>query len=125
MAQDAQIKALVDFDCLDCVHTVQFDLMSLHDAKGTVSCPHCHRPYQFDRHFLAQLEKLRNLVLAVREAEEIIGNCQIAVTVPGGEVKIPYRLLLTRMNTLISLEVSGKAMDFNFRIEPLNDAAFR
>jgi len=117
----------IDFDCLeeDCNTTIQFNLMSLKENQGQVGCPNCHRQYQFDRSFLKKLEKLRNLVLAVREAEDILGSCNIAITTPAGEVKIPYQLLLTRLNTMISLSVGGHQMDFNFRVEPLQDGTFR
>jgi hypothetical protein len=99
--------------------------MGLKENKGNVSCPGCHRPYQFDRAFLEKLEKLRAIVVAVRGAEDILGHCNVAVTTPMGEVKVPYQLLLTRLNTLISLEVNDKVIDFNFRVEPLGDGSFR
>jgi len=119
------MKAVIDFACIDCSGTVEFNLMTVNEEKGQVSCPHCHRPYKFKRPFLDNLEKLRRLVLAVRDAEGILGDCNVAVTTPQGEVKIPYRLLLTRLNTLITLEVSGQVIDFNFRVEPLNETTFR
>ena len=117
------MKAHVDFDCLEdgCGHTVEFDLMSLRDSKGLIGCPNCRRQYQFAKGFLEKLEKLKKLVIAVRECESILGDCNIAVATPAGEVKVPYRLLLTRLNTLISLDVNGESVDFNFRIEPLDE----
>lgn len=36
-----------------------------------------------------KLNKLKNLILALRDAEPILGDCNVAVTVPAGEVKIP------------------------------------
>ncbi len=119
--------AKIDFDCLeaDCGQTIQFNLMGLKKNKGVVTCPHCHRPYEFDRAFLGKLEKLRTMVQAVKDAEDILGNCNVAITTPAGEVKIPYQLLLTRLNTLISLDVGDRKIDFNFRIEPFNDTTFR
>lgn len=127
MSPPAEMQAVVDFDCLDqdCSGNVVFDLLALSDADGAVTCPECHHPYQFDRAFVEKLQKLRKLVMTVRECEGILGDCNVAVTTPAGEVKIPYRLLLTRLNTLISLDVSGRTVDFNFRVEPLNDASFR
>lgn len=122
-----QLIAKVDFDCIedDCKHTIQFNLMSLKENKGQITCPSCHRPYKFDKSFLSKLEKLRTMVQAVKEAEDILGNCNVAITTPAGEVKIPYQLLLTRLNTLISLNVGDYKIDFNFRIEPLNDGTFK
>ena len=118
-----KMKAIVDFDCIenDCKQTIQFDLLQLQTAKGTLSCSHCHIRYQFDRSFLSKLDKLRRLVLAVQDAEAILGDCNIYINTPTNEVKIPYRLLLTRLNTLISLQVSGTTIDFHFRVEPLTN----
>lgn len=121
-----QFCAMVDFACLeaDCDELIKFNVMGLQKDEGRISCPHCHRQYQFDEAFLEKLGKLRNLILSVREAEDILGDCNVAVTTAGGEVKIPYRLLLTRMNSLLTLDVGGEKVDFCFRIEPI-EGSFR
>lgn len=121
------MKALIDFDCIetDCGTTVQFNLVDLMDGSAKVSCANCHKIYAFDKEFLGKLNKLRLLILAVQDAEEILGDCNISVITPAGDVKIPYRLLLTRLNTLIALNCDGKKLEFNFRIEPLSDATFK
>ena len=127
MAKKPNLAAQFDFECLehDCGATIRFDLMHLEKNERQVACPACHRLYRFDKTFIAKLEKLRQLVLAVRDAEEILGDCSIGVATPAGDVKLPYRLLLTRLNTLISLKAFGQTIDFIFRVEPLNEAAFR
>jgi hypothetical protein len=110
----------------DCTEVIQFNLMQLKEDKGLLKCPCCHRQYEFvDDVFIGKLEKLRKLLLAVQDAEEILGDCNVGVTTLNGEVKIPYRLLLTRLNTMISLEVGGRKVDFHFRVEPLDNASFR
>ncbi|MCJ8332106.1 MAG: hypothetical protein HRT89_09545 [Lentisphaeria bacterium] len=120
-----KLQALVDFQCIDCAETIDFNLMTLQENDGQVSCKHCHRPFKFSKKFQEKLLKLRQLIVAIREAEDIIDDCNVSVTTAIDNVKVPYRLLLTRMNTLISLKVSNKVIDFNFRIEPLNDEAFK
>ncbi len=121
------MKALIDFNCIenDCGTTIHFNLLDLMKNGSKVTCGHCHRIYQFDPAFIQKLEKLRVLILAVRDAEEILGDSNISVVTPAGTVTLPYRLLLTRLNSLISLDCNGTKMDFNFRIEPLNDATFK
>ncbi len=121
------MKAIVDFDCTenDCGSTIQFNLLELNGDTGNIACPECHRIYEFEAKFLAKLEKLRVLILAVQDAEEILDDCDVAVITPAGEVKLPYRLLLTRLNTLISLDCNGKKLMFNFRVEPLNETIFK
>jgi len=121
------MKALIDFDCIedDCEKNIQFDLLKLKDDNGKITCQNCHRIYEFEKAFLKKLEKLRVLILAVQDAEDILGDCNVAIVTPSGEVKVPYRLMLTRLNTLISLSLNGKRRDFNFRVEPLNDGLFK
>ena len=122
------MRAIIDFTCMDeeCDEVIQFNLMQLRDNKGLLKCPACHRQYEFaDDVFIEKLEKLRNLLLAVQDAEDILGDVNVGVTTLNGEVKIPYRLLLTRLNTMITLDVGGTKVDFHFRVEPLDNASFR
>ena len=119
-----KLVAKIDFDCIadGCGKTINFDLLTLQENDSQVCCEHCFNAYQFDDVFIDKLQKLRNMVLAVKEAEDILDDCNVAITTVNEEVKLPYRLLLTRMNTLISLNVFDKIIDFNFRIEPLNNS---
>ncbi len=121
------MHAVVDFACVDaeCQATVRFNLMELRESKGRIACGECHREYRFDRTFIGKLERFRRLILALQEAEDILGDASIAVSTPMGEVKVPYRLLLTRLNTSISLDMGDRRADFNFRVEPLNNGSFR
>jgi hypothetical protein len=114
-------SAMVDFKCLqhDCDAVVEFNIMGLKKNNGVVSCPTCHHQVEFNEEFIGKLEKLRNLLIAVQEAEDILGDCNVGVTTPAGEIKVPYRLLLTRLNSLLTLDVAGEKVDFAFRIEPI------
>ena len=117
--------ALLDFVCPDCGGVVKFNLMELDQSEFQVMCPKCHRPYQFDDQLRDKFMKLERLILAVRDAEPILGDCNVAVAVPAGEVKIPYALLLTRMNTMITLNLGDKKVDFHLWIEPSSADTFR
>ncbi|MCF7853864.1 MAG: hypothetical protein K9N51_03630 [Candidatus Pacebacteria bacterium] len=125
--REQKLHAVVDFVCLnqECGAVVKFDVLGLQRSKGKVVCPECRREYHFDRSFLDKLQRLRKLIFAVRDAEDILGDINVAVTTPMGEVKVPYRLLLTRLNTTITIGVGGTQVDFNFRIEPLSDGGVR
>lgn len=118
-----ELQAVVDFICLDndCESVIKFNVLELEASQGRVTCPVCHREYDFDRAFLNKLERLRNLILSVRAAEDLLGDVNVAITTPTDEVRIPYRLLLTRLNTIITLDIGNRRVDFNFRIEPLNE----
>lgn len=119
--------AQLDFICMEsgCGGLVRFNLMELDQNGFQVMCPKCHRPYEFDQALQEQFLKLRQLILAVREAEPILGDCNVGVAVPGGEVKIPYSLLLTRMNTMITLKIGEQKVDFHLWVEPSSSDTFR
>ncbi len=126
-AKSEKSKAQIDFLCVepDCGAVVKFDLMELAREDFQTLCPKCHKPYQFDAELRGKLMKLHKLILALREAEPILGDCNVAVTVPGGEVKVPYALLLTRLNTMISLKLGDRKVDFHLWIEPTSSDTFR
>ena len=128
MAEKAEkSKAQIDFICMepDCGAVIKFDLMELAKDDFQTLCPKCHTPYQFNAGLRDKFGKLQKLIEALREAEPILGDCNVAVTVPGGEVKVPYALLLTRLNTMISLKLGDKKVDFHLWIEPSSANTFR
>ena len=122
-ADQGELRAVVGFICLDeeAESVMKFNIMDLEEAGGRVTCPECRREYDFDRSFLDKLERLRTLILSVRAAEDLLGDVNVAITTSTEEIRIPYRLLLTRLNTIISIDIGGVKVDFNFRIEPLNE----
>jgi len=126
MAENKIGKSQVDFLCAepDCGGVVKFNLADAGNGRLQAVCPKCHKIYEFDEELLGNLRKLLNLVNAVRDAESILGNCNVAVTVPGGEVKVPYALLMTKLNTMLTLNYGGKATDFHLLIEPSSPGMF-
>jgi hypothetical protein len=122
-----KIKCHVDFECLapNCNTPVAFNLMDATEKDKQIICPSCHHAYEFEDDLKDKLTRLLKLILAVREAENILGDCNVSVNVPSGTVKIPYPLLLTRLNTLISLDMQGRKVDFHFRMEPSSADTFK
>ncbi|MBE6408965.1 MAG: hypothetical protein E7038_10260 [Lentisphaerae bacterium] len=120
-------KAQVDFLCVEpgCTGVVKFNLLECAADDFQVLCPECHRPYEFEPELKEKLKKLMNLIFSLREAESILGDCNVAVCVPGGEVKLPYAMLLTRLNTLITLQLGDRKVDFHLWIEPTSAETFR
>lgn len=121
-------KAQIDFHCLedDCSGVVNFNLAEVCDSDFQVVCPKCHRAYELDSDLQDKLGRMLKLVAAIRDAEDILGDSSVAVTVAGAkEVKIPYALLLTRLNTLITLNFGDKKVDFHLWIEPASPETFR
>ena len=95
------------------------------ESNIQVLCPKCHKPYVFDHELRTKFGKLQKLIEVVREAEPILGDCCVSVNVPGGSVKVPYALLLTRLNTMLTLRVGGKSIDFHLWIQPSSPDTFR
>lgn len=120
-------KAQLDFHCLSdgCEGVVGFDLINIADPEFQAVCPVCHRAYALDDELRNKLTRMMKLISAIRECEDILGDSVVSVNVAGGEVRVPYALLLTRLNTLISLEISGRKIDFHLWVEPSNPQIFR
>jgi len=120
-------KARIDFPCskTGCDGMIQFNLLDVLDDDFQVVCQKCHASYEFDDGLRDKLKRMCQLILSIRQAEDILGNCNVSVNVAGGEVKIPYALLLTRLNTIITLELGGKAVDFHLWVEPSSPETFR
>ena len=113
-------RAQLDFNCLSdgCAGVVKFDLNQVADPDFQAVCPVCHRAYSLDENLRDKLTRMMKLVSSIRECEDILGDSVVAVKVAGGEVKVPYALLLTRLNTMISLEFGGIKTDFHLWVEP-------
>lgn len=120
-------KPQLDFRCLtdDCSGVIGFDLESAADPEFQAVCPVCHRAYALDDDLRSKLCRMMKLIVAIRECEDILGDSVVSVNVAGGNVRIPYALLLTRLNTMISLDVAGKKTDFHLWVEPSNPQVFR
>ena len=127
VAAEIGAKGQVDFHCLDddCRNVIHFSLADIISKDFQAVCTKCHKTYCFDEVLRDKLTRMLELVAAVRNAEDILGDSNVSVNVAGGSVKIPYALLLTRLNTLVSLEMGGKKVDFHLWIEPSSPETFR
>ena len=123
----ASPRAQLDFHCLaeDCSGVVGFDLASVADPEFQAVCPVCHRAYALDAALQDKLERMMKLIEALRNSEDILGDSVVSVNVAGGEVRVPYALLLTRLNTLITLNLGDTPTDFHLWVEPSSPETFR
>lgn len=125
--KDNTAKAQIDFGCLadDCNEIIKFDLVDVTAKNFVAVCGKCHNSYSIDGDLRDKLLRMHNLISAIRQAEDILGDANVSVNVAGGDVKIPYALLLTRLNTLITLNLDGKQVDFHLWVEPSSPDTFR
>lgn len=120
-------NARLDFCCqtAECSGVVKFDLSEAVDPEFQAVCPVCHRAYALDDTMRSKLQRMLELIVAIRNSEDILGDSVVSVNVAGGEVRIPYALLLSRLNTIITLEINGTKTDFHLWVEPSSPNTFR
>ncbi len=120
-------RAGIDFRCLnpECGAAVKFKLADAGSPSFQAVCPKCMATYELDGELRGKLARLLNLVTAIRDAEDILGDVNVAVTTKDGELRIPYSLLLTRLNSTITLDFGGRKVDFHLWIEPSSPETFR
>lgn len=112
----------LQFDCVSCDQQVTFSIFQLDHSQGLTSCDSCKKKYLFDDEDLKrQLKKFEALCRQICESEEILSNTSIGIDVGDQHVKIPYKLLLTRLNSCIDLMVGDQPVSIRFRLEPTKD----
>ena len=118
MSEDGNIE----FECIKdgCKEVVGFSLRQA-EKDSKIICSACKMEYHLDRSLVGKLKSFENLVQAVKEARDILGNTSVGVTVEQRTVKIHYRLLLTRMTTMLDLKIGDQSLTFRFRVEPLKE----
>ena len=120
-------SAGIGFHCPqeNCAGTVKFDLSETSSEDFQAVCPVCHRAYVFNAALRSKLERMMRLINAIREAEDLLEDSVVSVSVAGGEVRLPYAMLLTRLNTRLKLVVDGKPVDIHLLVEPSAAETFR
>jgi len=116
-----QLGDTLEFNCVrnGCENTVRFAIFDISKKNYVVSCSECGNEYKFDKTLLQKLIKFEKLCRAVNEAEDILSDTNVSIDMAGHAVKIPFRLLLTRLNTQLDLDISGKQIQIKFRLLPL------
>jgi len=115
------VRDLVTFqlECIECKNSVDFSPLELDAASQLVSCKECNKKYAFgDGTLKRQLKKFAALCLQIQDSQEILGDASVAVTVGEKEVQVPYKLLLTRLKSVLNLKIGDKRTTVVFRVEP-------
>ena len=113
---------ILQFDCQECQQPVRFSLFQLEERSEPTLCGQCGKKYGFhDEQLKRQLKKFALLCQQLVDSEEILANTAVGIDVGNHSVKIPYKLLLTRLNSLLELNIDGKPLSIEFRLEPLQD----
>lgn len=111
----------LEFKCLSCGSPVTFSIFDL-DSQTTIRCQDCEKQYAFtDPILIRQLKKFEALCRQIQDSEEILGAANVGVDVGEHHVKVPYKLLLTRLSSSLNLKMAGQDVPIFFRIEPSRD----
>lgn len=111
----------LQFSCQSCQHPIQFSVFDL-ERSGEIKCQGCEILYDFtDESLQRQLRKFENLCRQIQLSEEILSHASIGIFIADREIKIPYKLLLTRLNSTLDLLLGDRPLTISFRIEPVAD----
>lgn len=111
------------FKCLACSSPINFSIFDL-ERLSLLECPNCPKKYAFsDTNFIRQIKKFEALCRQIHESEEILGNASVGVDVGEHHVKVPYKLLLTRLSSCLDLAMDGQKVSIAFRMEPTKDSS--
>lgn len=117
-----QKKRNLQFNCQSCKEPVPFSVFELDDKAGALQCSHCNKKYVFSDEILKrQVKKFEALCRQLIESEEILANTAVGIDVGEHHVKVPYRILLTRLSSTLDLMVGSQPVSISFRIEPIRD----
>ncbi len=112
----------LQFDCQGCKKPVRFSVFELEQNLKPILCPHCQKAYAFsDATLIRQIKKFEALCRQICDSEEILSNTAVGIDVGDRHVKIPYKLLLTRLSSRLDLVIGNQPVSIIFRIEPAKD----
>ena len=103
---------------------ILFSVLDKEHFGKEVRCSHCEKRYVFDDETLVRhLELFEGLCAQIYRSQEILGKSSIAIDIGTKHVKVPFNLLLTRLNSVIELDINGKKSEIAFRLEPIVEVA--
>ncbi|MCH9608946.1 MAG: hypothetical protein S4CHLAM45_03130 [Chlamydiales bacterium] len=118
-----EIGHRLQFKCHKCKAPVLFSVLDRDKFNKGIVCTECKQKYAFDDETLvSHLNQFEALCYQIQASNEILGKTAIAIDVGSHHVKVPFNLLLTRLNSVIELNINGKVSQITFRVEPLVDA---
>jgi len=110
---------LFSLACTECNHAIEISLCSLSTIPFIVQCSRCQKQYGFnDSTIVQQMKQFIALCKEIKASEDILSKASIAVRIGSQEVKIPFKLLLTRLRSTLDLTVGDKKMTLSYRTEP-------
>ena len=107
----------LEFKCQACSHPIAFSVLDAAKMSATITCPSCEKSYAFGSQILEHLKKFEALCQQIQDSKEIFGQAAIAIDVGSHHVKIPFQLLLTRLSSVLELDIGGEKTTIAFRVD--------
>ncbi|GAB4237999.1 MAG: hypothetical protein Tsb0021_17800 [Chlamydiales bacterium] len=101
-----------------------FSIFELESNRYILKCAGCQKQYLFSETLCNHLRKFEALCRQLVESEEILSQTSVGIRIGETEVEVPYRLLLSRLNSMLELSIDGKITKIEFRLEPSNEIFF-
>ncbi len=118
-----QKGSLLEFNCQKCKEPVQFSIFMLDKPEFPVKCEGCGQSYTLgDKTLKRQLQKFSSLCQQLVESEEILSETAVGIDVGEHHVKVPFKILLTRLNPVLDLMIGDHPLSIRFRFEPSKDS---
>ena len=116
-----QVGETLEFNCIKngCNQAIRFSIFDISKENFIIKCSNCENEYKFNSDLIDKIIKFEKLCQAVMDAEDILGSTNVAIDVGGHNVKVPFRLLMTRLNTQLDLNINDKQIQIKFRLMPL------
>lgn len=112
----------LQFDCQGCKKPICFSVFELEQAAKPIQCPHCEKTYAFsDPTLIRQIKKFEALCRQICDSEEILSSTAVGIDVGDRHVKVPFKILLSRLSSCLDLMIGKQPMSIKFRIEPAKD----
>jgi hypothetical protein len=116
-------EAVLEIGCTSCNTPVKFSLRSLSKPPVICRCEACGKQFGIESGLIArQIKLFVDLCQQLKASEEILSQANVAVSIGSYEVKLPFKLLLTRLRSTLDLDIGGKKVVVSYRTEPLKVA---
>jgi len=109
----------LEFKCTECNHPVYFSVLNDQQLSKTITCEKCDKKYLLGTQILSQLKQFEALCKQIQQSKEIFGQSAVAIDVGPHQVKIPFQLLLTRLSSVLELNIGKEKTNIAFRVDTL------
>lgn len=120
METEHDSQANLEFKCSECNFAVFFSVLDQNHLSHTLQCQNCQKKYLLGPQIIEQLQQFEALCKQIQKSKSIFGQAAIAIDVGPHQVKIPFQLLLTRLSSVLELNIGGEKTSIAFRVDTLN-----